>query len=57
VQDLRPRELALLCVSALIILGFGVFPNRVLETNRASVEAWLTHLMDQPVLENKNVRG
>ncbi len=56
-QDLRPRELTLLSVAALLILGFGFFPNSVLKTNRASAEAWLTRLMDQPVIENKDVRG
>ena len=50
VQDLRPRELRLLCVSALLILGFGFFPNSVLKINRAAAEAWLTRIMDQPVL-------
>lgn len=50
VQDLRPREMSLLCVSALIVLGFGFFPNAVLKVNRATAEAWLTRLMDQPVL-------
>jgi NADH-quinone oxidoreductase subunit M len=53
VQDLRPRELALLCVSALLILGFGFFPNSVLKTNRATAEVWLSRLMDQPVLASK----
>ncbi len=56
-QDLRPRELSLLCVSALLILGFGFFPNSVLKTNRATAEAWLTRLMNQPVIEYKDVRG
>jgi len=50
VQDLRPRELTLLCVSALLILGFGFFPNSVLKTNRATAEAWLSRIMDQPVV-------
>jgi len=53
VQDLRPRELTLLCVSALLILGFGFFPNGVLKTNRATAEAWLSRLMDQPVMASK----
>jgi len=42
-----------LCVSALLILGFGFFPNSVLEVNRATAEAWLSRLMDQPVLASK----
>ncbi len=53
VQDLRPRELMLLCVSALLIVSFGFFPNGVLNTNRATAEAWLTRLLDQPVLASK----
>ncbi len=53
VQDLRPRELALLCVSALLILGFGFFPNSVLKVNRATAEVWLSRLMDQPVLSSR----
>ena len=53
VQDLRPRELTLLCVSALLILGFGFFPNTVLKTNRVAAEAWLSRIMDQPVLASK----
>jgi NADH-quinone oxidoreductase subunit M len=52
-HDLRPRELALLCVSALLILGFGFFPNGVLKTNRATAEAWLTRLTDQPVMASR----
>ncbi|WP_432742793.1 NADH-quinone oxidoreductase subunit M [Methylobacter sp. G7] len=50
VQDLRPRELALLCVSALLILGIGFFPNSVLKINKTTAEAWLSRLMDQSVL-------
>jgi NADH-quinone oxidoreductase subunit M len=53
-QDLRSRELSLLCVSALLILGFGFFPDSLLKINRATSEAWLNRLMDQPILENKS---
>ncbi|WP_333873431.1 complex I subunit 4 family protein [Methylobacter sp.] len=52
VQDLRPRELMLLCISALLILGFGFFPNNVLKINRATAEVWLSRLTDQPVVAN-----
>jgi len=52
VQDLRPRELALLCVPALLILIFGFFPNSMLQTNRVAAEAWLSRLLNQPVLGN-----
>jgi NADH-quinone oxidoreductase subunit M len=51
-QDLRPRELALLCVPAVLILAFGFFPNSVLNVNRVAAEAWLTRLLDQPALKN-----
>lgn len=53
VQDLRLRELLLLSVSALFILGFGLFPNSVLNINRATAEAWLNRLLDQPGVDNK----
>jgi NADH:ubiquinone oxidoreductase subunit 4 (chain M) len=53
VQDLRPRELMLLCASALLILVFGFAPNSVLKINRTTTEAWLNRLMDQPVWVSK----
>jgi NADH-quinone oxidoreductase subunit M len=56
-QDLRPRELALLCVPAILILVFGFFPNSVLKTNQMAAEAWLTRLLDQPVLESDEIAG
>ncbi len=52
VQDLRPRELMLLCVSALLILALGFFPNNVLKINKATAEAWLSRLTDQPIVAN-----
>lgn len=56
VQDLRPRELTLLCVSALLILGFGFFPNTVQKTNRVAAEAWLNRLMNQSMLASNAER-
>jgi NADH-quinone oxidoreductase subunit M len=47
-QDLLPRELALVCVSALLILVFGFFPNSVLKINQKTAEIWLSRLLDQP---------
>ncbi len=55
IQDLRPRELALLCVPALLVLLFGFFPNSLLKTNQKTAEAWLSRLLDQPTLENKEM--
>jgi NADH-quinone oxidoreductase subunit M len=55
-HDLRPRELALLCISALLVLGFGFFPNSALKMNKATAEAWLNRIMDQPVLVSKAER-
>lgn len=53
VQDLRPRELALLCVPALLILLLGFMPNKVLKINQKTAEVWLNRLMDaQPALES-----
>lgn len=50
-QDLRPRELALLCLPAVLIIIFGLIPNVVLKTNVISAEAWLTRLLNQPIAE------
>lgn len=52
-QDLRPRELGLLCASALLIVFFGFFPNSVLKVNRATAEVWLNRLMDQSLTASK----
>lgn len=54
-QDLRHRELALLCVPAVMILVFGFFPNAVLKNNSVAAEAWLTHLLNQPIVESRDV--
>jgi NADH-quinone oxidoreductase subunit M len=51
VQDLRPRELALLCVPALLVLLLGFMPNKVLKINQKAAEVWLNRLVEQPVLE------
>ncbi|MBA4141686.1 MAG: NADH-quinone oxidoreductase subunit M [Nitrosospira sp.] len=44
-QDLRPRELILLCAPALLILVFGFFPNSVLHISQSASEAWLNRLL------------
>ena len=56
-QDLRPRELALLCVPALLILIFGFFPSTILKINQMASEAWLLHLLNQPTLRNNEIAG
>jgi NADH-quinone oxidoreductase subunit M len=43
-QDLRKRELALLCVPAVLVLLFGFFPNLILNTNKLTAEVWLSRL-------------
>ncbi len=57
IQDLRPRELALLCVTALLILGFGFLPNSILKTNQVAAEVWLSHLLDQSMQGNSRLAG
>lgn len=54
-QDLRPRELALLCVPALLTVIFGFIPNALLKTNSTAAAAWLARLLDQPVVESHEV--
>jgi len=46
-QDLSPRELALLCVPALLVLVFGFFPDSVLHINQMASEVWLSRLLNQ----------
>jgi len=46
-QDLLPRELILLCIPALLILGLGFFPDFVLNINYMASEAWLSQLFSE----------
>jgi len=48
-QDLRRRELLLLCVPALLVLVFGFFPNLILHTHEKAADAWLSRILEQPV--------
>jgi NADH-quinone oxidoreductase subunit M len=48
-QDLRRRELFLLCVPALLVLVFGFFPNLIVHTNEKAADAWLSRILEQPV--------
>ena len=57
VQDLRPRELAILCIPALLILVFGISPNTLLETNQVAAEAWISSLLEQPIMKNNELLG
>ncbi|MDD2725229.1 MAG: NADH-quinone oxidoreductase subunit M [Methylovulum sp.] len=50
-QDLRPRELILLCLPLLLMLFGGLFPNCLLGINQKAAEVWLTRLLDQPGME------
>jgi len=50
-QDLRPRELILLCLPLLLLLFGGLFPNSLLDINQKAAEVWLTRLLDQPGME------
>ena len=48
-QDLRRRELLLLCIPALLVLVFGFFPKLILHTNEKTADAWLSRILEQPV--------
>lgn len=50
VQDLRPRELWLLAVPALLVLALGIYPGWLLSTQEATLTAWL-HRVQQPVVQ------
>lgn len=43
-QDLRPRELALLTVPALLVLMLGFYPQWLLSRQEAALSAWLQNL-------------
>lgn len=49
-QDLRPREITLLFIPALLVIMFGLLPNELLKLNRVSAESWLSRLVNQPIL-------
>ncbi|WP_020158366.1 complex I subunit 4 family protein [Methylobacter marinus] len=51
-QDLRTRELGLLCLPALLVLLFGFFPNLILNTNKLTAEAWLNRLTNSSFVSN-----
>jgi NADH-quinone oxidoreductase subunit M len=43
-EDLRPRELALLALPALLVLIVGLYPHGVLSSQEATLTGWLQHL-------------
>jgi len=47
-QDLRPRELGVLCLFAALVIGFGMRPQMVLDSQKAAAEAWLNHMLSPP---------
>ncbi|MDT8364454.1 MAG: proton-conducting transporter membrane subunit [Nitrosomonas sp.] len=49
-QDLKFREVFLLCVPALLILFFGFFPDTILSINQIASEAWLARFLAVPVI-------
>ncbi|MCX7183297.1 MAG: NADH-quinone oxidoreductase subunit M [Nitrosospira sp.] len=55
-QDLLPREMALLCIPALLVLGFGFFPDYVLNINYMASENWLSHLFNGVLMTNNPPR-
>ena len=48
-QDLRPRELGVLCVFGALVIAFGMWPHMILDNQKAAAEAWLNHLLDPPI--------
>ncbi|MDO9106540.1 MAG: NADH-quinone oxidoreductase subunit M [Methylovulum sp.] len=43
-DDLKSRELAILCIPAVLILIFGLFPNLILNIHYQAAEKWLLQL-------------
>lgn len=46
-HDIQLRELALVCMPAMLILLFGFFPDSILKLNHVASEAWLARLIVQ----------
>ncbi len=55
--DLRSRELIILCVPALFVLVLGLCPNLLLHTQQKATEAWLTRILEQPIIKTDEVAG
>jgi NADH-quinone oxidoreductase subunit M len=54
-QDLRPRELGVLCVFGALVVSVGLWPDTVMQNQRAAAEAWLGHLLEPPTLDGTDV--
>ena len=54
-HDLRPREIGLLCVPALLIILLGFAPSALLKVNQTAVEAWLSHLLEPAKVEHNEM--
>jgi NADH-quinone oxidoreductase subunit M len=48
-QDLRRREMLLLCAPALLVIIFGFFPKLILHTHEKTVDTWLSRILEQPI--------
>ncbi len=54
-HDLRPREIGLLCVPAIMIIALGFAPTYLLNINQTAVDAWLTHLLEPTKVERNEI--
>jgi NADH-quinone oxidoreductase subunit M len=57
IQDLRPRELLILAVPAVLVLIFGFIPNIILDSNAKASEVWLAGILEQPLIKHDEVAG
>jgi NADH-quinone oxidoreductase subunit M len=55
-QDLRRREMLLLCAPAALVIVFGFFPNPILQLPSKSVDAWLSRILEQPIKSDEVAR-
>ena len=54
-HDLRPREIGLLSVPALLIIVLGFAPSVLLKINETAIDAWLTHLLEPTKVERNEI--
>ena len=57
IQDIRPRELLTLVVPAALVLLFGLLPGIILDSSEKASEAWLSGILEQPVIKHGDVAG
>jgi NADH-quinone oxidoreductase subunit M len=57
ISDIRPRELLVLAVPALLVVIIGFYPQGIVNISHTAAEAWLSCILDQQGLKSGRVAG